>query len=107
RRRYTPETLSAAFEGGGLAVDRLFWWGAWMVPLLRRRLGRSLRARPDEPASETYARYLRLPPRPWPWLLRLAFSLEPKPALAGRLPVGTSLFAAAGGPLSKGRRALV
>lgn len=97
RRRYRPETLRSAFEGSGLEVERVFWWGAWMVPLLRRRL-RSPLARPGEPASVTYGRYLRLPPWPGPWALRLAFALEQRPALSGRLRTGTSLFAVARAP---------
>ncbi len=41
RRRYLPETLRAAFEGSGLAIERLFWWGAWLVPTLRRQRRRA------------------------------------------------------------------
>ena len=92
RRRYVPETLRSAFAGSGLVVERIFWWGAWMVPLLRRQR-RRIRSRPGETASEIYGRYLRVPPMPLPWLLRLAFALEQSPTLAGILKTGTSLFA--------------
>ncbi len=37
RRRYQPETLRAAFRDSGLEVERLFWWGQWLVPMLRRQ----------------------------------------------------------------------
>ena len=37
RRRYLPETLRGAFVGSGLALEQIFWWGAWLVPLLRRQ----------------------------------------------------------------------
>jgi SAM-dependent methyltransferase len=92
RRRYLPETLSAAFLGSGLTVERIFWWGAWMVPLLGRQRRRT-RHRPGATESEIYRRYLELPPWPLPWLLRLAFAWDQGPALAGRLNTGTSLFA--------------
>jgi hypothetical protein len=35
RRRYCPNSLRTAFAGSGLEVSQLFWWGAWMVPVLR------------------------------------------------------------------------
>ena len=97
RRRYLPETLRAAFEGTGLELDRVFWWGGWMVPLVRRQRGRS-RPSPGESASEAYRRYLRLPPWPAPLALRLAFAIEQGRALNGRLRTGTSLFAVARRP---------
>jgi SAM-dependent methyltransferase len=96
RRRYTPGRLRAAFHGAPLAVERLFWWGGWMVPILarqRRRPGRS--TVPDASASAAYRRYLRLPPWPGPWALRAAYAMEQGRALAGRLRRGTSLFAVA------------
>src|SRR2546425_649158 len=37
RRRYVPETLRQAFSESNLRVEHLFWWGSWMVPVLRRR----------------------------------------------------------------------
>ena len=37
RRRYRPETLRAAFDGSGLALEQIFWWGQWLVPALRRQ----------------------------------------------------------------------
>lgn len=92
RRRYLPETLEAAFEGSGLHVERIFWWGAWLVPLLGRQR-RAIGHRPGATAAEIYARYLRVPPWPLPWLLRVAFLAEQRPALAGWLKTGTSLFA--------------
>ena len=95
RRRYLPETLQAAFEGSGLTLDRTFWWGSWMVPLLRRSRGNRSRARPGDTPTQVYARYLQLPPWPAPWIFRAAFALEQSRALAGTLTAGTSLFAVA------------
>ncbi|MGE3821350.1 MAG: class I SAM-dependent methyltransferase [Isosphaeraceae bacterium] len=94
RRRYSPETLRDAFAGSGLDVARVSWWGAWMVPILARRRSKR-RGIPGEPAESVYRKYLRLPPWPAPWALRLAFALERRRALADRLTTGTSLFALA------------
>lgn len=91
RRRYLPETLRAAFDGTGLEVDRVLWWGQWMVPILRRQRSRS---RPSAgTASDQFASYLKLPPWPGPWLLRLAYLAEQPRMLSGKLRTGTSLFA--------------
>lgn len=97
RRRYLPDSLRAAFEGSGLAVERVFWWGSWLVPALRHQRARP-RSRPGDSAAASYRRYLRLPPRPVPWALRLPFAWEQSRALAGRLRTGTSLFAVARRP---------
>jgi len=94
RRRYLPETLRAAFAGSGLELERVFWWGRWLVRALGRQRARC-RALPGESAAQVYRRYLRLPPWPLPWVARLAFSLEEGAALRGRLRTGTSLFAVA------------
>jgi SAM-dependent methyltransferase len=92
RRRYTPETLRLAFSGSALEVERVFWWGRWLVPLLRRQR-RTPKGRPGESAAETYRRYLTLPPWPGPLVMRLGFAREQSAALDGRLMTGTSLFA--------------
>jgi SAM-dependent methyltransferase len=94
RRRYVPEVLRSAFDGSGLTIDRLFWWGAWMVPLLRRSRGKP-RSKPGESSAEIYRRYLSLPPWPAPWIFRAAFAFEQDRAIQGKLRVGTSLFAVA------------
>jgi SAM-dependent methyltransferase len=94
RRRYDPSRLRAAFAETGLVVDGIFWWGAWMVPILRRQRARQRQVKFETPA-EAYRRYLTIPPWPGPWLLRLAFALEQPWALAHRLRTGTSLFAVA------------
>ena len=87
RRRYLPDRLRAAFAGSDLEVLNIFWWGAWMVPILRRtRQGAGN-------ASKTYADYLRLPPWPIPALMKLAYAWEHSRALEGKLRTGTSLFA--------------
>lgn len=100
RRRYLPETLEAAFMGSGLRLDRIFWWGAWLVPLLRRRGRRAPPA--GGSAAAIYRRYLQLPPWPGAWLLELGFALEQPRALGRRLRTGTSLFAVAHRPGTAG-----
>jgi SAM-dependent methyltransferase len=97
RRRYRPETLRAAFAGSGLVIERVFWWGAWMIPLMRGQRRRP-RALPGEGPAVAYRRYLALPPWPVPLALRAAFALEQGRALRGRLRTGTSLFAVARRP---------
>ncbi len=94
RRRYTPDSLRAAFEGTGLEVESIFWWGQWLVPLVRRQRSRPKSAA-GTTAAEAYREYLRLPPWPAPWALGAAFALEHGRALRGRLTTGTSLFAVA------------
>lgn len=94
RRRYEPESLARAFEGSGLAPPAILWWGAWMVPILRRRLGRD-RARPGDDPAEIYLRHLALPPWPGPLVLRAAYAAEHPLAARGLLSTGTSLFAVA------------
>lgn len=92
RRRYLPETLRAVFADTGLELREIFWWGAWMVPVLRR-----LRNRPAAAAGpgKTYADYLKLPPWPMPALMSIACALEHRRAARGRLKTGSSLFAVA------------
>jgi SAM-dependent methyltransferase len=97
RRRYLPTTLRAAFDDSGLAVEELFWWGRWLVPMLRRQRGRSKGVAGESPA-QTYRRYLALPPWPAPLALTLGFALEHGLALGGKLRTGTSLFAVARRP---------
>ncbi len=92
RRRYLPETLHAAFKGSGLTVERAFWWGSWLVPMLRRQRSR-VKHGPSASTSEVYGKYLKIPPWPVPWVLSAAFALEQRSALAGALKTGTSLFA--------------
>lgn len=96
RRRYLPETLRTVFVGTGLEVERTFWWGQWMVPILRRQRAK---ARPRTGTdSDQFASYLKLPPWPGPLLLRLAYTIEQPRALGGKLTHGTSLFAVARRP---------
>jgi 2-polyprenyl-3-methyl-5-hydroxy-6-metoxy-1,4-benzoquinol methylase len=94
RRRYRPETLRAAFEDCGLNVERVFWWGQWLVPMLRRQRSRR-RGVAGESAAKTYRRYLSLPPWPAPLALAAGFALEHGRALDGKLQTGSSLFACA------------
>ena len=94
RRRYLPDRLREAFEDTGLVLDQIFWWGSWMVPLLRRSRGKP-RSRPGDTTAEVYRRYLALPPWPATLVFSGAFTLELNQALAGTLKTGTSLFAIA------------
>jgi 2-polyprenyl-3-methyl-5-hydroxy-6-metoxy-1,4-benzoquinol methylase len=89
RRRYVPDTLRAAFAESELEVQEIFWWGAWMVPILRQT------RRGAGASSKTYTDYLRLPPWPFPYFMKLAYAWEHSRALEGKLQTGTSLFAVA------------
>jgi len=93
RRRYMPDTLKAAFNDTGFTVRQIFWWGAWMVPVLRRMRKKASEGQAAE--SKTYSDYLRLPPFPGPQLMALAYAWEQQKALRGDLTTGTSLFAVA------------
>lgn len=95
RRRYTPERLRSVFDGSGLEVERVFFWGSWLVPALRRQRRKPLRGNSNESAAQTYRRYLRLPPWPAPLVLRTMFAMEQCRSIAGKLKTGTSLFAVA------------
>lgn len=92
RRRYTLETLRGACDNPGASLESTFWWGQWMVPLLRCSRHKTIRGKNRSPA-ETYAEYLKLPPWPAPALISLVFRMEQDRALAGRTTHGTSLFA--------------
>ena len=94
RRRYLPERLRDAFVDSGLLVERIFWWGRWLVPTLTRQRARN-RMRPGESAADGYRRYLRPPPWPLGTVARLAFAIERRKAIRGQLGIGTSLFAVA------------
>jgi SAM-dependent methyltransferase len=93
RRRYLPETLAAAFAGSGLNVRKIFFWGAWMIPVLRHTRRRVVGGKSAH--TKTYLDYLRLPPWPLPALMRFAYDREKSAALEGSLKSGTSLFAIA------------
>ena len=93
RRRYVPETLRTAFDDSGFAVQKIFWWGRWMVPVLRRMRRKSTSR--NQVAPKTYADYLRLPPWPTPFLMKGLYAWEHRLALSEKLRTGTSLFAVA------------
>jgi SAM-dependent methyltransferase len=97
RRRYLPGTLRAAFQNSGLVVEQIFWWGQWLVPMLRLQRNKTKKKAGDT-AAEIYRRYITLPPWPAPLILRLRFALEKGKALDGKLRTGTSLFAVARRP---------
>ncbi len=94
RRRYLPEGLRAAFDGAGLKIDHLFWWGSWLVPLFRAR-GKRATIPTGETPDEIYRRHLRLPPWPAPCFFRAAFAWDQRRALRGKTKTGTSLIAVA------------
>jgi SAM-dependent methyltransferase len=93
RRRYTPETLRSAFNGSGFTVENIFWWGQWMIPILRWMRQKSDSSKPATP--RTYADYLRLPPWPGSQVMRVLYAWEQGRALQNKLRTGTSLFAVA------------
>ena len=95
RRRYLPETLSAAFAGSKLTLHRVFWWGQWLVKAIRFQRARPKRASETDTTTDIYKRYLSLPAWPGPLALRMAFALERDRAIDGKLRTGTSLFAVA------------
>jgi SAM-dependent methyltransferase len=95
RRRYLPETLRGAFAGADLTLERVFWWGSWLVPLLKRQRARASNVGTP---SRRYNDYLRLPAWPGTLVLRALFAWEQGRALAGKAPTGTSLFAVARRP---------
>jgi SAM-dependent methyltransferase len=97
RRRYLPDMVRRAFQGTGLVLKRILWWGQWLVPLLRRRRGRRL-AVAGESTADTYRRYLSLPPWPLSLVLPWLFRLEQPRTLRGVSTTGTSLFAVARRP---------
>jgi SAM-dependent methyltransferase len=97
RRRYLPGGLCAAFAQSGLKLDRVLWWGEWLVPLLRWQRQRQ-RGGASEPAAAAYRRYLSLPPWPLSWALPWVFRREHRCALQGRARSGSSLFALARRP---------
>jgi SAM-dependent methyltransferase len=94
RRRYLPERLHSVFDETSLRVESIFWWGAWMVPILKIQRGQG-RVASMESAVEVYRRHLRIPPWPASHLLKLAYAIEEPKALAAKLKTGTSLFAVA------------
>jgi SAM-dependent methyltransferase len=104
RRRYLPGSLQAAFAGSELELQRIFWWGQWLVPALRRQRARAV-SRPGESVSQIYRRYLSVPPWPLPLFAELLLAWERKPAIQGRLRTGTSLFAVARRSALKNSRA--
>jgi SAM-dependent methyltransferase len=94
RRRYLPQTLRQAFEDTDLIVEHILWWGAWLVPLLRRQR-KQKRMCDGLSAAAVYRQYLTLPSWPVRQLFRLAFAVDRLRTLYGRTARGTSLFAIA------------
>jgi SAM-dependent methyltransferase len=99
RRRYRPDDLRAAFAASALGIEQIFWWGGWLLPLLRMRRSRSFGVKGRSP-EEVYFRHLALPPWPLPALFQRVFAWEQARALRGALRRGTSLVAVARRPLS-------
>ena len=102
RRRYQPDDLQLAFDRTGLTIERLFWWGSWLVPLFKHR--RTASVATAQSPEEIYRRHLGLPPWPLPHVFRLAFAWEQHRALRGKTKRGTSLVAVARKPRYYGQR---
>jgi SAM-dependent methyltransferase len=94
RRRYVPETLSLAFKDSGLALEQMIWWGAWLVPILKRQRARP-RGHDGMPAVQVYAQYVQVPRWPLSLALRIGFAVDQYRALNGSTRHGTSLLAVA------------
>jgi 2-polyprenyl-3-methyl-5-hydroxy-6-metoxy-1,4-benzoquinol methylase len=97
RRRYTAESVRNCVEGAGLVVKNTRWWGQWMVRPLRARKSKR-RGRAGETSADIYKRYLRLPPWPGPWVMKLIFRIDHWRTLRQRNLAGTSLIAVAALP---------
>src|SRR5262245_3611529 len=50
RRRYLPDDVRRVFDGSGLELERVFWWGGWFLPIVRRQRA-SRKGRPGELSS--------------------------------------------------------
>jgi SAM-dependent methyltransferase len=94
RRRYQPQDLKDLIEGSGRSLEKLFWWGSWLVPVFRSTRTRR-RTSANRSAQEVYRAHLKLPPWPLSGMLRIAFAWEQHRALRGALKRGTSLVAVA------------
>ena len=57
RRRYLPQGLIEAFADSDLELERVFWWGRWLVPDPREAAG-------EEPDGTGRIRLGRLPALP-------------------------------------------
>lgn len=98
RRRYTPDTLVQAFEQSGLVLERMLWWGSWMVPILKRQRGARRKKTEGLSPAQVYRQYLNLPPWPGVLALRAAFRADQVRTLRWPARTGTSLFALARRP---------
>jgi hypothetical protein len=76
----------------GIVLNRILWWGAWMVPILRRTR-RKVGGNGVPP--KTYGDYLRVPSWPISWVMNCLFRWEQEKALKGAIKKGTSLLAVA------------
>lgn len=94
RRRYLRASLQEAFTGTGLRVERIFYWGGWMVPLLKMKRT-AAEPPPGSSPRDVYDRHLALPPAPLVALLSGMFFIDQRVSAAGWNPTGTSLFAVA------------
>jgi SAM-dependent methyltransferase len=96
RRRYDEATFRALFDDVGLRLDRLIWWGGWMIPLIRLR--KAMKSRRGGTPMEVYERYLGLPPAPFRQLMDAAYRRDHGRVLAGKTRRGTSLIGLARTP---------
>lgn len=94
RRRYLQDTLRESFLGSGLELTSMFFWGGWMVPVLRAQRFLRRQAVKGTPL-EVYRSFVSPPRWPFTLLMRGLFRLEERPAMRGALRKGTSLFVVA------------
>ena len=95
-RRYSRAQLEELITAqSSLGNVRVFWWGSWLVPLVRwtRRNGDDLGGADRRVLA--YQRHLALPPLPLRWLYDMVFRAEQPRSLAGRTRRGTTLVAVA------------
>jgi SAM-dependent methyltransferase len=95
-RRYRREELSDLLAAqSSLENIRLYWWGSWLVPLVRWSRGNGGDLGGPNTRLRAYQKHLTPPARPLRLLYDLLFRAEQRLSLSGRTQQGTSLVAVA------------